>query len=508
MSLVIAVDLGTSSVKVLGVTEDGVVRSAASAAYPTHRPSPGHAEQDPADWWQATITATRTILASLGDAAELVAAVGVTGQMHGTVLVDDALRPLRPAIIWSDQRGAAAAERLNAQIGPDRMTAITGSRLVSGYQASTLSALRDAAPSALDDAASVLLPKDWLRARLTGGLTTDPGDAASTGLFDIRARTWSDELLAAAGVRAGHMPGVRESTHSAGTLTSAAAEALGLPAGIPVATGSGDAPAAALGCGAVRPGDAMLTLSTGTQAWLPTTELPADPDPRLQTFCTALAPGEGAGWARVAATLNGGSALAWAAATLGFGSDRALIAAAAGSPPGAGGLLFLPYLDGERTPLFDASARGSFVGLAARHTRADLARAVLEGVTLAGALAWQWLVAAGPIPDTLRLAGGGAGSTFWCQLVSDCYGLPVQVQRITDQSARGVAALALAMLDRRSPVEVVAGWPARSAQAFVPEPSRVALYAERRALLARGYEALRPVVARLADGITRQPGSA
>ncbi len=499
MTLVLAIDLGTSSVKVQLCEINGRLVAEASRPYPTHRPHPGYAEQDPEDWWRATGAAARLVLQQASIPAADIMAIGITGQMHGTVLVARDGQPLAPAIIWSDQRATAEIAAIESLVSQDTVIAITGGRLAPGYQAVTLSWLARHRPELLTSMTTVLLPKDWLRERLTGVLATEPSDACGTGLFDIRQCDWSPAMLGAVGLRSNQLPGVMASSDRTGNLTAAAAEALGLVAGIPVVAGAGDAQAAALGAGVTQPGDLLITLSTGTQALMPLAGSPDIMDACGQTVCTAMSSFSGAGWAHVAATLNTGSALHWAAASLGLVDDRALLTAAATVPAGANGVLFVPYLAGERSPWFDATARGSFIGLSADHTQGDLARAVVEGVTLAGALAYAAIRPVGTnTPTVITLAGGGARDAAWRQIVADAYGLPVRHSTNPDQSARGAAILATAMLTGSDPAEIAASWQPAIPDETLPGPNRHGLYQERQALLADTYLALRPIVSRLA----------
>jgi xylulokinase len=500
MTRVLAIDLGTSSVKVQVTDDDGQLHGGAARPYPTARPRLGYAEQDPDDWWRATSDAVRDALISNGGAGDRITAIGITGQMHGTVVVDDDLRPLAPAIIWSDQRSSSAVSALEESIGPARVNGITGGRLATGYQAATLSWLGAHQPDLLVRGRAILLPKDWLRMRLTCEIATDPSDASGTGLFDISLRDWSPTMTQAVGLQPERLPPILPSVERAGTLTQTTAVALGLPAGIPVAVGAGDAQAAALGAGVTRSGDLLVTLSTGTQALLPVDTIPGDQDHRGQTVSTAIDPGVGAGWARVAATLNTGSALHWAARTLGFTDDREVLAAAAGVPTGANGVLFVPYLGGERSPWFDATARGSFIGLGAGQTREDLARAVVEGITLAGSLAFDAIAGDGDrYPAAITLAGGGANDPSWRQLVADVYGLPVRYHATPDQSARGAAILATAMLHGANPVDVADGWQPTTMDELTPHTVRHELYRNRQRSLGEAYLALRPIVAGLGN---------
>lgn len=500
MPLVLAIDLGTSSVKVQFLDDTGNPVGEASRPYPTDRPHPGHAEQDPEDWWRATAEAVRIALGRIDGSGRDVAAIGITGQMHGTVLVDGDHRPLAPAIIWSDQRALAEVATLEASLGQAAVIATTGGRLATGYQAVTVRWLAAHRPDLLTSCRTVLLPKDWLRARLTGVPATEPSDAGGTALFDIRLRAWSPVMREEAGLRPEQLPPVLASAERAGRLTAEAADILGLRSGILVASGAGDAQAAALGAGVTTPGDLLVTLSTGTQSLVPALAVPDILDDRGQTVCSALAPSSGAGWARVAATLNCGSALHWAASALGFPDDRALLAAAAVVPAGARGVLFVPYLAGERAPWHDAGARGTFLCLAADHGRDDLARSVVEGITFAATLAYAAIAPdLDPPPQSITLAGGGAHDSAWRQIVADVYGLSVRHSTTPDQSARGAGMLAIAMLYGANPADVAATWQPPSLEETTPAPVRHDLYQERQALLADAYLALRPIVKRLSE---------
>lgn len=494
MPLVLAIDLGTSSVKVQVIDGTGAALGEAAHPYPTERPAPGQAEQSPGAWWRATVAASRAALAASGRAGRDVAAIGVTGQMHGTVLVDGDGATVGPAIIWSDRRAAALVPGLTDAVGADRVAAITGGALAAGYQALTIAWLARERPADLERARLVLLPKDWVRFCLTGEPATEPSDAGATGLFDIASRRWSAGMAAAVGIAVERLPPVIGSADRAGGLTAEAAADLGLPPGTPVAAGAGDSLAAALGAGVTRPGGFLVTLSTGTQALAPIAALPGGTAGAGagQIVCSALSAGDGAAWAVVAATLNTGSALRWAAAAFGFGDDRALLRAAAATSAD-GGPLFIPYLGGERAPWYDAAARGTLLGLTADHGPAGIARAVVEGITLAGSLAWSRVPPPPDPPTGITLAGGGGRDAWWRQLVADAYGLPVRYDDRPDQSARGAAALALAMLDGVSPTDIVAGWPGPAGEVLQSNPERHARLLDRQRLLADAYLALKPV---------------
>ena len=444
---ILGVDLGTSSVKVLLATETGRVLGQGSAEYPIHRPHPGWAEQDPDDWWQATVTAVRRALASVEGSSVSVSAIGLSGQMHGTVLLGQAGQLLVPAVIWPDQRSARQVQEITDLIGAERLIELTGSPVATGFQAATVCWVQQERPGLWEQTRIVLLPKDYLRYRLTGEPHTDPSDGSGALFLDVRCRDWSPQVLAALEIDPAQLPPVQASTAVAGQLSRQAAEALGLPVGIPVVTGAADTASSALGAGVVDAQTLLLTISTGGQIVLPTSEVEVDRAGRIHTFCGALPPGpDQADWYQMAAILSAGMALRWLRDQVfclsGESAYEQMVAWAERAPVGAGGLLFLPYLVGERTPHMDPHARGLFLGLTADHGRAELVRAVLEGVALACYDAYQVLGELGARPEGIVMAGGGARSPLWRQIVADVFGLPVRRLEVGDQSALGAVLLA------------------------------------------------------------------
>ncbi len=442
----LGIDLGTSSVKVVVVhSESGVVCSSAAASYPVQHPEPGAAEQDPDAWWQAIIAAVRSALLNAGSNISI-EAIGLSGQMHGTVLLGASGEVVAPAIIWSDTRSASSVRELTTGVGRERVLAIAGSPLAAGFQAATIHWLRAHHPELWTRTATVLLPKDYLRYRLTGSFFTDPSDAASTLLLDARTRDWSSELLKATGVSRDQLPTVVPSTAKAGELTTEAAKALGLNPGITVVGGAGDAAAAAVGAGVVDASSLLLTLSTGAQALAPIAIPAVDREGRIHTFCSAFEPEcDAAAWNLMGATMSAGLALRWLREELfqispDAGFDD--IKAAARIPIGANGLLFLPYLTGERTPHMNANARGLFAGISPEHKRTHFTRAVMEGVAMALYDAFYVVRDMGAKPDRIVLAGGGSRSRLWRQIIADLFGLPLYPLAIDEQSAYGAAILA------------------------------------------------------------------
>jgi len=490
----LGIDLGTSAVKALLTTTSGEVVATAFAEYPIQQPLPDRAEQSPEAWWRATAGAVHEVLARAPDAK--IAAIGLSGQMHGTVLLDERHAPLTPAIIWPDRRSAAQVREITQSIGAARLYAITGSPVATGFQAATLRWLQQHEPDIWRRVKMVLLPKDYLRFRMTGVFATDPSDAAGALLLDENRRDWSDELLAALDIQRAQLPTVRPSATISGYLQEEAAHTWGLPSGIPVATGAADTACSALGAGVVDSDQLLLTISTGGQLIQPCESVRVDACGRIHTFCSALEPGDGrSGWYQMGAMLAAGMALRWLREQLyddpSMVSYDTMMALAAKETPGAGGLLFLPYLVGERTPYMDPTARGIFYGLTLGHTRASLIRAVVEGVTLAAYNAYGVLHELGADSQQIVLAGGGARSRFWQQVVADVFGLPVHPLRRVEQSAGGAAILAGAAIGAFGAAQDAAGaartW-ARYGAAVEPDATRHAFYGERLAAFQALYQ--------------------
>ena len=438
---VLAIDLGTSSVKALVVNQRGEIIGRGSATYPTHHPAPGFDEQEVDDWLEATITATSAARRFARDIE--IHAVSVTGQMHGTVLFDAHNRPLGRAIVWSDLRVADDLEALEQALPADLRSRI-GGPVATGYQIASLHWLRRHRPRVWSEIGKVLLPKDALVMLLTGVAATDPSDAVSTGLFDARRGQWDDAILEALEVNPAWLPSILPGGTPIGPLAPAASEALGLTTGIPVIVAGGDAPVAAVATGATSERSALVVLSTGAQILRPTSTYEPDPGGRWHTWPSAVPGGDGDnGWNRVGAVLNSGRAVNWIHGLIGgTGTVRELIDTAAAAPVGADGLLFLPYLAGERSPILDPHARGAFIGLTDRHGPAHLMRAVLEGVTLSIADAMDHFSREETPPAMIHLGGGGSSAPVWRQIVADVIGAPIQTSDLTDTSAFGAARIA------------------------------------------------------------------
>jgi xylulokinase len=434
-STLLGMDLGTTSLRTLVVNTEGAVLGQASAPYPTAQPHPGWTEQEPEDWWQASRSALSHLRAR-GLLAQ-VKAIGLTGQMHGSVFLDRRHRVLRPAILWNDQRTAAEAAEIEERVGQRRLLTLTGNRALTGFTAPKVLWLRRHEPDLFRSLRHLLLPKDYLRLRLTGELATDVADASGTLLFDVRARQWSAQVMRALDLDDGLLPAALESPAVSAGVTASAAADLGLPEGTPVVAGAGDQAAGAVGAGAVSPGVVMVSIGTSGVVFTAAERPAVERRGRLHAFCHAV-PGL---WHVMGVMLSAGGSLAWLASTLGK-SEEHLSEVARLSAAGAGGLLFLPYLSGERTPHADPLARGAFVGLTASHGPGDLARAVMEGVAF-GLRDCLELVRALRLPvQEVRLIGGGARSPLWKQIVADVFGLPILGLKAEEGAAYGAALLA------------------------------------------------------------------
>jgi xylulokinase len=471
MTTLVGVDVGTSSTKAIAIEPDGTIVGRAQADYPVSMPAPGHAEQDPELWWGAAHSA----LEALG--APDPAGIGLTGQMHGLVLLDERLRPLRPAILWNDQRTAAECDEIERLVGLERLIALTGNRALTGFTAPKLLWVRRHEPDVYRRIAHVLLPKDYVRLRLTGELATDVSDASGTLLFDVGGRRWSAEMLELLDLPREWFPPALES----GTVSGATG------AGVPVAAGGGDQAAGALGVGVDRPGSVSVGLGTSGVVFGVLPALAADPRGTTHTFCHAV-PGT---WHAMGVMLSAGGALDWLHRSVVPGMPiEALLAAAASWEPGCEGLQFAPYLSGERTPHADPDARGAFVGLTLRHDTGALARAVLEGVAYGLRDSLELLRGLGLRPSAGRMGGGGSRSELWRRIVASTLDLPLEITAADDAAAFGAAMLA----------GVAAGWFADAAGAVEscvrvvgridPEPAWREPYAEGYAAFRRLYPAI------------------
>jgi xylulokinase len=417
----VGLDVGTTGVKALALSPEGDVLARAEESYGLSTPHPGWAEQDPEDWWRAAERA----LAALGGEP---AAIGLSGQMHGLVVLDDRDRVLRPAILWNDQRTEAECVEIEERVGLTRLIQLTGNRALTGFTAPKLLWLRRHEPTTFAQVAHVLLPKDYVRLRLTGEHAIDVADASGTLLFDVARRRWSQEMLEALEVDPAWLPRALESPEVSGETA----------AGIPVAAGSGDQAAAALGVGVDRPGPVSVVLGTSGVVFAALPAFAADPQARVHAFCHAV-PGV---WHAMGVMLSAGGSLRWVRDVVGpRGGYDELTAAAEEWPAGSEGLTFLPYLSGERTPHADPHARAAFAGLTLRHDRGALVRAVLEGVAYGLRDSLELLRELGVDPRDGRVSGGGARSELWLRILASVLGLPIRRTTADEGSAYGAALL-------------------------------------------------------------------
>lgn len=490
-SLFLGIDVGTSALKAIAIDETGAVRAQASASYETISPQPGWIEQRPDDWWQAC----RAAIIALGSQISLrdVAAIGLTGQMHGSVFLDAEREVIRPALLWNDQRTAAESDAIERTIGVERLIQVTGSRSFTGFTAPKLLWLRQNATIAYKRLHHLLLPKDYLRLMLTGELATDVGDASGTGLFDVGARAWSDEIVDALDLDRDVLPRTYEGPEITGRVLPNIAADLGLPVGTPVVAGGGDQQAGAIGAGAVAPGIAMTSIGTSAEVFATSAAYAPEPQGRLHAMCHSV-PGA---WHTMGVMLSGGGSIAWLERAIGpvSGGDQTerLFGLAADSPPGARGLLFLPYLTGERMPVNDPNARAAFVGLTSEHDIGDMARAVMEGVAFNLRQLLDITRATGVTVEQMRLIGGGARSAVWQQIIADAFEMPVSPLESAEGTAIGAALLAATGVGAFASVADAASSCVRVASTVVPTLEGVAAYAAAYERYGRMYDAVRMI---------------
>src|SRR5215211_7678800 len=436
----LGIDTSTTSSKALIIDERGDVIAVASSPHTLQTPRPLWSEQDPREWWQAVSASIRSVLEKAGIGGERVAAVGLTGQMHGLVLVDEAGNVLRPAILWNDQRTQSQCDEIHQVIGKEKFIQITGNVALTGFTAPKILWVKENEPDVFARAKHVLLPKDYIRYKLTGLYAMDKADGAGTVLFDLQARDWSDEVLSALDIPRAWMPKTFEGTEFTGLVNEEAASLTGLKVGTPVAAGGGDQAAGAVGVGAVEPGVVGLTVGTSGVVFATTPSALIEPEGRLHAFCHAV-PGL---WHFMGVMLSAAGSLQWYRDTLAPNmSFDELLREAEPIPAGSEGLQFLPYLSGERTPHPDPLARGAFVGLTIRHTRAHMTRAVLEGVAFGLKDSFTLIQNAGLGAITqVRASGGGTKGALWRQILASVLEAELVTVNTTEGAAYGAAILA------------------------------------------------------------------
>ena len=436
----LGIDTSTTSSKALLIDEQGNVVAVASNPHTLQTPKPLWSEQDPREWWVAVSASIKSVLEQAGVSGEGVAAVGLTGQMHGLVLLDEAGNVLRPAILWNDQRTQAQCDAIHQIVGREKFIRITGNVALTGFTAPKILWVKENEPDVFAKAKHVLLPKDYVRLKLTGEYAMDKADGAGTVLFDLKARDWSDEVLSALDIPRAWMPKTFEGTEFTGYVTEEAAALTGLKVGTPVAAGGGDQAAGAVGVGAVEPGIVGLTVGTSGVVFATTPSALIEPEGRLHAFCHAV-PGM---WHFMGVMLSAAGSLQWYRDTLAPNvSFDDLLKEAESIPAGSEGLQFLPYLSGERTPHPDPLARGAFIGLTLRHSRAHMTRAVLEGVAFGLKDSFTLIQNAGLGTITqVRGSGGGTKGALWRQIMASVLESELVTVNTTEGGAYGAALLA------------------------------------------------------------------
>lgn len=452
--LFLGIDIGTTGCKALLLDRAGSVRSTAASEYPLSTPRPLWSEQEPRDWWRGACKAIRETVARAQASAGDIACVGLTGQMHGLVLLDTHGKPLRPAILWNDQRTSAECDEIHRRVGGEmggheRVIQITGKPALPSFTAPKVLWVRTHEPDVFRRAAHLLLPKDYVRYCLSGAFAIDVADGSGTGLLDVRQRAWSLEMVAALDVPKGWLPDVFESPAVCARVSNEGAAATGLLAGTPIVAGAGDQAAEAVGLGAIHDGEVSVAIGTSGVVFVSFDSPRIERDGLLHAYCHA-SPGK---WHMMGVMLSAGGSLRWyrdvlceaeraEAAKRGVDPYEIITESAARAPPGCEDLIFLPYLTGERTPHADPNARGAFVGFTLRHTKAHLARAVIEGVTF-GLLDCLNLVRdLGFNAKSVRVSGGGSHSAFWRQMLADVFNADVATVNTTHGAALGAAILA------------------------------------------------------------------
>ena len=497
MSVQVGLDIGTGGARAVAVAGSGKVVAEAVADYPLLRPHPGWSEQDPEEWWQATKEVLGKVADKVREAGDRIVGVGLTGQMHGSVFLDAEDEVIRPALLWNDQRTQVQCEQITERVGAERLIEIAGNRAITGFQAPKVLWLWDKEPENYSKVTHVLLPKDYVRLQLTGELATDVSDASGTLFLDVGTRNWSSEILNALGIPVEWLPKVYEGDECTGQLRSSVARELGLPEGIPVAAGGGDNAAAAVGTGVIESG--LLSSSVGTSGVLFAASEDFTPDlsGRLHAFCHAV-PGK---YHLMGVTLSAGGSLKWWREALhDFGSADfdELVEAASTVTPGAEGLIFLPYLSGERTPHLDPFARGAFIGLTARHTTAHMTRALMEGVVFSLRDSLEAMRSLDVPLEQVRATGGGARNSLWRQLQADIYNTPIYRATADEGPAYGAALLGGVAADAFKDVREASSLVALREEIVQPDPERAKLYDEYYGVYRSLYPLQRDTMHRLA----------
>lgn len=509
MAKLLGIDVGTTGAKAVLIDERGEVLAAHTAEYPLTVPRPGWTEQDPESWWQASTASIAAVLRAGRVEPDEVAGVGLTGQMHGLVVLDGGGSVLRPAILWNDQRTGAEAAWITAHVGHERVLELISNPVLTGFTAPKLIWLRCHEPEVYAQIRHILLPKDFLRYRLTGELCTEVSDASGTALFNVRDRHWSHAMLDALEIAAEWLPRCVESPDITGQVTMRAAQATGLRPGIPVVGGAGDQAAQAVGTGIVVQGLVSATIGTSGVVFAYLDAPLVDPQFRTHTFCHAVPKS----WHVMGVMLSAGGSLRWLRDALGVadwsreGRDPYEIMTSEASTVAAGceGLFFLPYLTGERTPYPDPQARGAFVGLTLRHGRPHLVRAVMEGVAYGLRDSLEIIRKIGIDIQEVRVSGGGARSALWRQILADVLATPVSAVNVTEGAAYGAALLAGAGVGVFPNVVAASRTATRVTWTATPDPGRQEVYEQGYAIYRGLYPSLRGAFADDAAFVEKDP---
>ncbi|MCS7239641.1 MAG: xylulokinase [Candidatus Bipolaricaulota bacterium] len=494
--LLIGLDIGTTGAKGLLVSLDGRIVGRSFAEYPLYTPRPGWCEQMPDDWWGAAVKVLRELAIN---ASGEIAAIGLTGQMHGAVFLDGKLEVIRPAILWNDARTGRECAEIEHIVGKEYLRKITGNPALAGFQAPKILWLRKHEPENYKRVGAVVLPKDYVRLKLTGDLATDVSDASGTLLLDLAKRDWSNEILTALDIPREWLPQTYESPEVTGKISKEAERLTGIPCGTPVVAGAGDNAASAVGAGVVKDGTGLVSLGSSGVVFVHLDEPRPDPAGAIHCFCHAV-PGK---YHLMGVILSAGASLRWFRDVL--GSEEKEVGSRTGldpyelftreaefAPPGADGLFFLPYLSGERTPHMDPAARGAWIGLSLAHRRPHLVRALLEGVAFALKDAFVRIQRLGPDPRELRAVGGGMRSSLWRTVIASVLEVPLRRLAVEEGAAYGAALLAGVGAKLYNDVyEAVDKAVKLHAECTLPDPRLVQIYQKIYPLYARLYPSLK-----------------
>ena len=497
MPMWLGIDVGTGGSRALLVDERGAVRAGFTAPHEDMiMARPMWAEQNPENWWDAVVASIRGVLAESGVKGDAIKGVGLSGQMHGLVILDQAGSVIRPSLIWCDQRSQQQVDFVNQKVGREKILAYTANPVLTGFTLPKLLWVRDNEPANFDRVRKMLLPKDYVRYRLTGRFASEVSDASGTSLFDVVNRRWSWEMMDALELDRDLLPDCYESSDITGRISAKAAELTGLAVGTPVVGGGGDQAASAVGNGIVEEGIVSCTIGTSGVVFAHMEKVAYDPAGRVHTFCHAVREK----WHVMGVTQGAGLSLQWLRNQLFPGvSYDALTAEAATSVAGAQGLFWLPYLMGERTPHLDATIRGGWFGLTAKHTRADLIRAVIEGVSYSLRDCLEIVEGLGVPVKSVRASGGGAKSEFWRGLLSSIFDRRVVTLETQEGSAYGAALLALVGTGAYSSVPEVCRAAIRETASVEPNPADASHYGKAHRVYQSMYPALKPISTAIAD---------